>query len=120
VATPSRTTRLAGIGIAAGAFSGLFGVGGGLVMVPLLILLGYGERRATATSLCAIVFIATMAAALQAVYGNVEFGDAAILALPAMAGVGIGVAVQQRLPERGISAAFALLLVVIAIELAIP
>jgi len=120
VAPPAGTTRLAAIGIVAGAFSGLFGVGGGLVMVPLLILLGYGERRATATSLCAIVLIATLAAAIHGLYGNVELGDAALLAVPAMVGVGAGVAVQQRISERAISALFALLLVVIAVELVIP
>lgn len=115
----SRTTRLAGIGIVAGAFSGLFGVGGGLVMVPLLIVLGYGERRATATSLCAIVLIATFAAGLHGLYGNVELGDAALLAVPAMLGVGVGVAIQQRIPERAISFVFALLLVAIAAELVV-
>jgi uncharacterized membrane protein YfcA len=120
VAPPGRTTRLAGIGIAAGAFSGLFGVGGGLVMVPLLMLLGYRERRATATSLCAIVFIATFAAAVQGIYGNVRLGDAALLAVPAMVGVGLGVGLQQRIPERAISLAFAGLLLVIAAELVIP
>jgi len=112
--------RLAGVGIAAGAFSGLFGVGGGIVMVPLLILLGYGERRATATSLCAIVLIATFAALVHGAYGNVEIEDAAILALPAMAGVGLGVGLQQRIPERAISLLFALLLTAIAVELLIP
>jgi uncharacterized membrane protein YfcA len=120
VAASGRTTRLAGIGILAGAFSGLFGVGGGLVMVPLLIMLGYGERRATATSLCAIVLIASMAAAAQAFYGNVDLGDAAILAGPAIIGVGLGVALQQRLPERAISIMFSILLVAIAVELVIP
>ena len=112
-----RTTRLALIGILAGAFSGLFGVGGGLVMVPLLIMAGFGERRATATSLCAIVLIAALAAALQGVYGNVRLGDAALLAAPAIAGVGLGVALQQRLPERTISILFAILLVAVAAEL---
>ena len=117
---PSRTLRLAGIGILAGAFSGLFGVGGGLVMVPLLIMLGFGERRATATSLCAIIAIAAMAAGVQGLYGNVDLGDAALLAVPAMIGVGLGVALQQRLPERTISLLFSLLLIVIAVELVIP
>ena len=117
----SRTIRLAAIGVLAGAFSGLFGVGGGVVMVPLLLIwLGFGEREATATSLCAIVVIAAMAAALQAGYGNVEWADALLLAAPAVVGVALGVAVQQRLPERAISALFALLLVVISIELIVP
>ena len=117
---PQRWIRLAGIGILAGAFSGLFGVGGGLVMVPLLLLLGYGERRATATSLCAIVLIAAMAAGVQGLYGNVDVADAALLIAPAMIGVGLGVAVQQRISERTVSLLFSLLLIAIAVELAVP
>ena len=62
-AMSARLLRLAVIATAAGAFSGLFGVGGGTVIVPLLILwLGYGEREATGTSLAAIVVIAALAA----------------------------------------------------------
>lgn len=117
----NRTIRLGVIGVLAGAFSGLFGVGGGLVMVPLLLFwLGYGEREATATSLCAIVVIAALAAFVQALYGNVLLDDAALLAIPAVLGVGLGVALQQRLPERAVSALFALLLTAIAVELIIP
>ena len=117
----NRTIRLAAIGVLAGAFSGLFGVGGGTVMVPLLLLwLGYGERAATATSLCAIVVIAAIAAGVQGLYGNVDLGDAALLAVPAVAGVGLGVGLQQRLPERTVSLLFALVLVIVAVELAIP
>ncbi|MEZ5156686.1 MAG: sulfite exporter TauE/SafE family protein [Solirubrobacterales bacterium] len=116
----NRTIRFAAIGILAGAFSGLFGVGGGIVLVPLLLMLGFGERRATATSLCAIAVIAALAAALHGAYGNVRLGDAALLAVPAVAGVGIGVAVQQRLPERVVSLLFALLLIVVAAELIVP
>ena len=116
----NRTIRFAAIGVLAGAFSGLFGVGGGIVMVPLLIALGFGERRATATSLCAIVIIAAVATALQGAYGNVRLGDAALLIVPAVAGAGIGVAVQQRIPERTVSLLFALLLLAVAAELIVP
>jgi len=116
----NRTIRLAAIGILAGAFSGLFGVGGGIVMVPLLIMLGLGERRATATSLCAIVIIAAFATALHGLYGNVRLGDAALLIVPAVAGVGLGGAIQQRIPERTISLLFALLLMAVAVELIVP
>ena len=112
--------RFAAIGVLGGAFSGLFGVGGGVVMVPLLIVLGFGERRATATSLCAIALIAVVGAALQGLYGNLRLADAALLAVPAMAGVGLGVAAQQRIPERAVSLLFAALLVAVAIELVIP
>jgi uncharacterized protein len=117
----SRTLKLAVVGTAAGAFSGLLGVGGGSVMVPLLIIwLGYGEREATGTSLMAIVVIAALAVTLQAFYGNVDPPNAALVGIPAIAGAIAGTALQQRLPERAISLLFALLLVVIAIELIIP
>jgi uncharacterized membrane protein YfcA len=113
-----RTVTLGAIGTAAGAFSGLFGVGGGTVMVPLLILwLAYGDREATGTSLAAIIVIALLAAIGQAAYGNVDLGEAALVGVPALAGVVAGTALQQRLPERAVSLLFALLLVVIAIEL---
>ena len=111
--------RLAAVGTAAGVFSGLFGVGGGTVIVPLLVLwFGYGERLATGTSLAAIVIIALLATALQGgAYGNVDVGKGLLLAIPAVAGVVAGTALQQRLPQRSISLLFAALLVVVAVEL---
>ena len=116
-----RTLKLAAIGTAAGAFSGLFGVGGGTIIVPLLIVwLAYGEREATGTSMAAIVIIAGLAAAAQAGYGNVSVANAALVGIPAIAGAIAGTALQQRLPERVISGLFALLLVVIAVELIVP
>src|SRR5918995_3449593 len=111
----ARIPRLAAIGTAAGAFSGLFGVGGGTVLVPLLILwFGYGERLATGTSLAAILVIAALAAPGQALYGNVDFLKGLLVGIPAVGGVVLGAALQQRLPERAVSLLFALLLVVIA------
>ena len=117
-----RILQLAAIGTAAGAFSGLFGVGGGTVIVPLLILwLGYGEREATGTSMAAIIVIAAIAVAVHAGgYGTVDVGYAALVGVPAVAGAFAGVALQQRIPERAISAVFGVLLVAIAIELIIP
>jgi uncharacterized membrane protein YfcA len=113
-----RTLRLAVIGTLAGLFSGLFGVGGGSVIVPLLVLwLGYDERAATATSLAAIVFIASFAAATQGLYGNVHVRDAVLVGVPAIAGVLLGTRLQQRLPTRTISLLFAAVLVASAIEL---
>lgn len=112
--------RFAATGILGGAFSGLFGVGGGVVMVPLLIAIGFGERRATATSLCAIAIIAALGAAAQGLYGNVDPADAALLAVPAMIGVGAGVAIQQRIPERAVSLLFAALLIAVAVALVVP
>jgi uncharacterized membrane protein YfcA len=112
--------RIALIGTAAGFFSGLFGVGGGTVMVPLLIVwLGYGEREATGTSLMAIVLIAAVGAVLQALYGNVHPLDALVVGVPAIAGVVAGTALQQRVPERAVAFAFAVLLVISAVLLVV-
>ena len=115
---PSRLLRLAVIGSLAGAFSGLFGVGGGTVIVPLLILwFAFEEREATGTSLAAIVLIAALASAIQGVHGNVHPGLAAIVGVPALAGVVAGTAAQQRIPQRAVSGAFAVLLTVSAVLL---
>ena len=113
--------KLAGIGLAAGTFSGLFGVGGGTVIVPLLILwLGYGEREATGTSLAAIVMIAALAAGGQGLYGNVDVPNALLVGGPAIIGVVAGAAIQQRIPQRAVSLLFAVLLVIVAVELIVP
>jgi uncharacterized membrane protein YfcA len=113
-----RTLKLMVIGTAAGLFSGLFGVGGGTVIVPLLVFwLGYGEREATGTSLAAIVFIAAFAAAVQGAYGNVHVFDAMLVGVPAVGGVLLGTWLQQRLHVRAISLLFAAVLVVSAVEL---
>ena len=111
--------RLAAIGTAAGAFSGLFGVGGGTVIVPLLSFwFGFGERLATGTSLAAIIAIGLIGAVAQGgIYGNVHVGTGLLLAIPAIVGVVIGTAIQQRIPQRAVSYLFALLLVAIAVEL---
>lgn len=116
--TADRLLKLAVIATAAGTFSGLFGVGGGTVIVPLLVLwLGFGERLATGTSLAAIIVIGAFAAGAQAIYGNVDAAKAALVGVPALAGVVAGAAIQQRVPERALSALFAVLLLVIAGEL---
>jgi uncharacterized protein len=113
-----RSLTLIAIGTAAGLFSGLFGVGGGIVIVPLLMLwLGYQERAATATSLAAIVFIAAYGAATQGLYGNVHVLDAVLVGGPALAGVLIGTWLQQRVHTRAISLMFAAVLVASAVEL---
>ena len=104
--------RLAIIATAAGAFSGLFGVGGGTIIVPLLVLwMGYGQREATGTSLSAIAVIGALAAAAHGAYGNVNLGKGLLVAAPAIAGVLAGTAFQQRISERAVAGAFVVLLV---------
>jgi uncharacterized membrane protein YfcA len=112
---PRRTLLLAVIGTAAGIFSGLFGVGGGTVIVPLLILwLGYGEREATGSSLAAIVVIAAAATLTQGAYGNVHLLKGVLVGVPAIGGVIAGTWLQQRVPQETVSLMFAGLLVVSA------
>src|SRR3954470_4383011 len=115
---PGRLARLAVIATTAGAFSALFGVGGGAVMVPLLVLwLGYGEREATGTSLGAIPLLALLGAALHRVAGHVHVPKAALVGVPAIGGVIVGAALQQRVPPRVVAGLFALLLVASALVL---
>ncbi len=107
-----RLARLAAIGTLAGLFSALFGVGGGTIIVPLLIVwLGYGEREATGTSLAAIVLIALLGSAGHGAFGNVDLAKGLLIAPPAVAGVIAGTALQQRVPARAVSAVLALVLV---------
>jgi uncharacterized membrane protein YfcA len=111
-AVRSRSARLAVIATAAGAFSGLFGVGGGTLIVPLLILwLGYGEREATGTSLAAIPIIAALAGGVHGLYGNVDLVNAVLVGVPGVAGVLAGAALQQRISQRAVAGIFAVLLV---------
>ncbi len=113
-----RTLQLGAVGTAAGLFSGLFGVGGGIVIVPLLVLyMGYGEREATGTSLLAISVVAAGGAAVQALYGNLHLEEGLLVGLPALVGVVGGTALQQRVPEERLSLLFAVVLVAVAIGL---
>ena len=88
------------------------------MIVPLLILwLGYDSRRATATSLAAIIAIAAIAAIVQGTYGNVKVVDGLLIGVPAVGGVLFGTWLQQRIQTRVISLLFAGLLVITAVEL---
>jgi uncharacterized protein len=106
------------IGLVAGFFAALFGVGGGIVIVPLLILVvSFVERRAMATSLAAISFTAVVGAVTYGAHGYLQPDYAALVGLPAAAGAVAGATLQQRLAGRTLSLAFAALLVGIAIKL---
>ncbi|MFM8519286.1 MAG: TSUP family transporter [Solirubrobacterales bacterium] len=113
-----RLIKLVLLGTAAGAFSGLLGVGGGTVIVPMLIaFLGYSERLATGTSLAAIVLIALFAVITFAFYGQVAWGTGLLLSIPAVGGVLLGTTLQQKVSERLISLVFAVVLVGVAIQM---
>jgi uncharacterized protein len=106
------------IGLAAGFFSALFGVGGGVIVVPLLLLAGrWQERSAMATSLAAIGIIALAGTVSYAFHGELKPGAAAMVGLPAAVGAVAGTTLQQRIANRTLSLLFALLLVGVGVKL---
>lgn len=110
--------RLVLIGLVAGLFSSLFGVGGGIVIVPLLIAgAAFSTREATATSLGAIVITALAGVMLYALRGEVDVSFAALVGIPAMGGAIFGAAAQHRLSSRALTTAFSLLVAAVGVWL---
>jgi uncharacterized protein len=106
------------IGLVAGFFSALFGVGGGIVIVALLLLVaGWEMRSATATSLAAIGITATAGVVTYVVHGEVEPVYALLVGVPAAVGAVGGATLQQRVPVRTLSYLFAAVLFAIAIRM---
>ncbi len=107
-----------GIGVAAGTLSGLFGVGGGFLIVPALTgLLGMGQRRANGTSLAAVIPISAAAAVGYAFDGYVDLFVVVLLVGGGVIGAEIGTRLLERLPIRTIQLCFAALLIVAALRL---
>ena len=114
------TAAAIAIGVGAGLIAGLLGVGGGVLIVPgLVILLGLGQHRAEATSLLAIVPLAVVGAYRQDRYGNVRRREAVMLGLLSVVGVAIGVALGNVLSGAALRDAFAGLLLVVAAQVAL-
>lgn len=106
------------IGVCAGIVAGLLGVGGGVLFVPgLVIFLGLGQHQAEATSLLAIVPVAIVGTVKQDGYGNVRRGDAIVMGLLSVAGAAAGVALANALSGTVLRVGFALLMVLVAIQL---
>ena len=104
----------------AGLLSGIFGVGGGIVIVPALVgLAAFPPKTAMATSLAAILYTSVAAALSHAQAGNVDWSSAALIGLPAVAGAGLGAALHQRLDSRRLVLGFAVLLALVAVRLAV-
>jgi hypothetical protein len=112
--------RYIAIGLTAGFFSALFGVGGGIVVVPLLVLTArFGQRAAMATSLASIGLIAFAGTVSYALRGDVDLRYGLLLGLPAAVGAIGGTALQQRVAGPALSYAFAGLLAAVAVWLLI-
>jgi uncharacterized protein len=106
------------LGFAAGALSGLFGVGGGTLFVPtLVIVLDQGQLSAQATSLAAMIPVVLFGAWRQNSYGNVRWRVAAIIGLASAVGVAGGSALADSLPEQALRKLFAAFLLAVAAQL---
>jgi uncharacterized membrane protein YfcA len=106
------------LGLAAGLLSGVFGVGGGILFVPTLLLLGLGQVEAAATSLLAIVPTAGVGVLRQASFGNLRIRPSLVVGLASVAGVEVGVRIATRLPEEALRRLFGALLLLVAAQLA--
>ena len=112
--------QLVTIGLAAGVLSGLLGVGGGIVMVPLLVLwAGYAQRDAHAMSLGAIVPISVAGVLTYGVAGQVRLPEAIALAVGAVAGARVGAGLLSRLGDRPLKLAFGSFLIAVALLMAV-
>lgn len=107
------------IGLAAGVLSGVFGIGGGIIVVPALVLLvGLEQRMATGTSLAALLLpVGVLGVLAYARSGAVNFPVAALLAVGLLFGTFVGARVGLSLPEVVLRRALAGLLVLVAAQL---
>jgi uncharacterized protein len=106
------------VGIAAGILAGMFGVGGGIVFVPaLVIFFDLNQVDAEATSLLAMIPVALVGAYRQHRYGNLRVGQGAVIGLLSAAGAAGGVALANVVPEHALKIAFAGLMLAIAAQL---
>jgi len=112
-----------GIGLAAGFTSGLLGVGGGVILVPGFLLLGFAQREAIAGSLAAIVPISLVGVGFYYFGTNlhhVRLDLALVLIAGSVGGAWVGARLAQRLPERTLRVGFGVLAILVAIRLLVP
>lgn len=107
-----------GIGVVAGVTSGLLGVGGGIVIVPLLVAFAaLSQHQANATSLATIVPIAAVAATRFAVDGRIEWALAGLLAVGSLAGAPLGAHVMSRTSPGLLKTMFGALMIAVSVQL---
>jgi len=107
------------LGFVAGILSGMFGVGGGILFVPtLVIVLDLAQLSAQATSLAAMIPVVLVGAYRQHRYGNVKWRAALLVGLTSAAGVAGGTVLADALPEHVLRKLFAVLLLFVAAQLA--
>lgn len=109
------------VGVLGGLLAGVFGVGGGIIMVPLLVLfLGLDQRTAATTSLLAIIPISVLGALGYASGDAVDWPAGAVIGLGSIIGGQIGVRLLPRVPIPALQVGFAALLLYSAYRLLQP
>lgn len=112
----SRIFKLVAAGSAVGFLTGLFGVGGGFVIVPALALvLGFSMPEAVGTSLLVIALNAAVALGSRLGAGSIDWWTTVLFAATAMAGVGTGKRIADRIEPVTMQRSFAALLVALAL-----
>jgi uncharacterized membrane protein YfcA len=106
------------LGVVAGILAGMFGVGGGILFVPMLVALGLSQHDATGTSLLAIIPTVAAGTWRQQRYGNVRWRGVLLIGVVAAAAAQGGVFLAEALPERTLRRLFAALLVLVAAQIA--
>lgn len=107
------------LGVGAGIVSGLFGVGGGVVFVPLLtIALGLGQLEAEATSLAAMIPVVAVGAWRQSRVGLVDWRAGALLGAASIPGVLVGAWLALSLDDDELRRGFGIFLVFVAAQMA--
>jgi len=109
------------IGLLAGVLAGLFGIGGGVVIVPALILLAdFGVTKAAGTSLAALLLpVGALGAWQYWQAGLIDLKAAIVLAIGILLGAYLGARVGISLPPSTVQRAFGVLLVVVGIRFAV-
>jgi hypothetical protein len=107
-------------GVASGVLAGMFGVGGGILLVPAMVLvLAFPQHTAQATSLAAMIPAIAVGGVRQFHYGNVHLRSGLIIGACSLAGVAVGTVCATALPDSALRVMFAGMLALLAVRLAV-
>lgn len=113
--------KIVGYGLLAGILSGLLGIGGGIVLVPMMVsLLGFAQHNAHATSLAVIVPTAIMSSIVYGIHGNINIVLATILAVGSVIGASIGAKLMKKISAPQLKRIFGILLLVVGVRMLWP
>jgi uncharacterized protein len=113
------TVMLLSLGLAAGVFSALFGVGGGIIIVPGLVALGLTMHKAVGTSLAIIIPTAISGVYAHYVYGNIETKVLVLVAVGAVIGAQFGAAIAENLQDTLLKRLFGVFIILVGLKMAL-